>query len=152
MFRRERCTLFRTYRVDKLSYAALEATLHQYLSDMSDEIPILRMLRISEREIERRCAHVADAVKNAQLTLEVVAVESVLGGGTAPRARLKSFALSLKHVAVEAENLLRALRRLDPPVIGRIDDGRVVLDLRTVEPGNDTYLIEALNRLLLSSS
>jgi L-seryl-tRNA(Ser) seleniumtransferase len=144
--------LFRTYRVDKLSYAALEATLHQYLSDMSDEIPILRMLRISEREIERRCAHVADAVKNAQLTLEVVAVESVLGGGTAPRARLKSFALSLKHVAVEAENLLRALRRLDPPVIGRIDDGRVVLDLRTVEPGNDTYLIEALNRLLLSSS
>jgi L-seryl-tRNA(Ser) seleniumtransferase len=141
--------LFRTYRVDKLGYAALEATLHQYLSDASEEIPVLNMLGIGEQEIASRCAYVADAVNNAEVNVEVVAVESVLGGGTAPKARVKSFAVSLKHVAVDAERLLRALRRLDPPVIGRIEDGCVVLDLRTVESSDDSYLIEVLSQLRL---
>jgi L-seryl-tRNA(Ser) seleniumtransferase len=139
--------LFRTYRVDKLCYAALEATLHQYLSDASDEVPVLRMVEMSAEEIARRCAGVADQVKNAELSVEVVAVESVLGGGTAPRARVKSFALSLRHADLNAETLLRALRSLDRPVIGRIEEYRVLLDLRTVEPQNDGYLIEALSHL-----
>jgi L-seryl-tRNA(Ser) seleniumtransferase len=144
--------LLRTYRVDKLSYAALEATLHQYLSDAGEEIPVLKMLRINELEIARRCSHLADGVENTELAAEVVAVESVLGGGTAPRARVKSFAISLRHASVDAEGLLRRLRQHDPPVIGRIEDGRMLLDLRTVEPAYDAYLIEALSRLRLSQS
>ena len=139
--------LFRTYRVDKLCYAALEATLHQYLSDAADEVPVLRMVEMSAEEIARRCAAVADQVKNAELSAEVAAVESVLGGGTAPRARVKSFALSLRHAELSAEPLLRALRLLDRPVIGRIEEYRVLLDLRTVEPQDDAYLIEALRHL-----
>jgi L-seryl-tRNA(Ser) seleniumtransferase len=138
--------LFRTYRVDKISYAALEATLHQYLSDATEEIPVLKMVGISEQEIAIRCARLRDALRNTKLATEVVAVESVLGGGTAPKARLKSFAVSLKHPAVEAEDLLGTLRELDLPVIGRIEDGCVLLDLRTVEPGDDEYLIEALTQ------
>jgi L-seryl-tRNA(Ser) seleniumtransferase len=139
--------LFRTCRVDKLCYAALEATLHQYLSDASDEVPVLRMVEMSAEEIARRSKAVADRVKNAELSVEVVAVESVLGGGTAPRARVKSFALSLRHADLNAETLARALRSLARPVIGRIEEYRVLLDLRTIEPQDDGYLIEALNHL-----
>ena len=139
--------LFRTYRVDKLSYAALEATLHQYLSDATDEVPVLRMVAVSALEIERRCTHTAESIRDSGLLAEVVETQSVLGGGTAPRARVKSFALCLSHATRTAEELLRALRHFDPPVIGRIEDDRVLLDLRTVEPGNDSILIEALSHL-----
>ena len=139
--------LFRTYRADKLNYAALEATLQQYLAEASEEIPVLRMLAISEQELAIRCAQFADAIQNDKLTTEVFAVESVLGGGTMPKARVKSFAISLKHAELSAVALSRALRLLDRAVIGRIEDDRVLLDLRTVEPDNDAYVINALNKL-----
>ena len=144
--------LFRTYRVDKLAYAALEATLHQYLAEAIDEIPVLQMLAIPAQEIALRCTRVADALANADLETEIVAVESVLGGGTAPGARVKSFALALRHASLSADDLLCELRRLDPPVIARIEDDRVVLDLRTSDPRHDAYLIESLNALDHSGS
>ena len=139
--------LFRTYRADKLNYAALEATLHQYLAEASDEIPVLGMLAIPEQALAVRCAQISSAIQNHELTSEVVAVESLLGGGTTPKARVRSFALSLKHKALHAEALARALRRLERPVIGRIEEDRVLLDLRTVHPGNDSYILGALNAL-----
>lgn len=139
--------LFRTYRVDKLSYAALEATLHQYHSGAAEEIPVIGMLRMAAEAIRSRCANVANALDNPKLAAEVIEVESMLGGGTAPRARVKSAAIALTHAVLDAEELLGALRRFDPPVIGRIADDRVLLDLRTVESGDDSYLIEALNQL-----
>ena len=139
--------LFRTYRADKLNYAALEATLQQYLAEASEEIPVLRMLAITGQELEIRCAQMADAIQNHELTTQVIAVESVVGGGTTPKARLKSFAVSLTHAAFNTDALLRALRVLVRPVIGRIEDDRVLLDLRTVEPGDDAYLIDALSKL-----
>ncbi|MGA9463611.1 MAG: L-seryl-tRNA(Sec) selenium transferase [Terracidiphilus sp.] len=139
--------LFRTYRADKLNYAALEATLHQYLAEASDEIPVLRMLAIPEQALAMRCTQMSSAIRNDALTSEVVAVESLLGGGTTPKARVRSFALALKHVALHADALLSALRQLGRPVIGRIEEDRVLLDLRTVEPGNDAYILDALNAL-----
>jgi L-seryl-tRNA(Ser) seleniumtransferase len=145
--------LFRTYRVDKLSYASLEVTLHHYLSEALDEIPVLRMLRLGADEIAVRCGRVAGAiVNNRKLFAEVGEAESVLGGGTTPSARVKSFAISLKHAELNSEELLSALRGLDLPVIGRIKDDRVLLDLRTVQPEHDEYLIRALNGLNLSRS
>ena len=139
--------LFRTYRVDKLGYAALEVTLHQYLSRATDEVPVLRMLKMSAEEIQVRCARVAAGIGDGRLLVDVAEVESVIGGGTAPRARVRSFALSLKHGALNAEAVLRMLRRLGSPVIGRIEEDRVLLDLRTVEPEKDGYLTEALRWL-----
>lgn len=144
--------LFRTYRVDKLTYAALEATLHQYLAAATDEIPSLHMLGISADEIAQRCRHVCNRVENANLHTEFVETESAIGGGTTPKARLKSFAIALKHASHNANELLRTLRQLDPPVIARIEDGQVLLDLRTVEPERDDFLINALNRLSFSDS
>lgn len=136
--------LLRAFRVDKLTYAALEATLMGHLSETVDSIPIMQMLSRSLAEIQQRCQWVAAQVNSKKLAGEVVSVMSLIGGGTAPGARLQSFAVSLQHVALGPQALLHALRRLQPPVIGRISDDRVLLDLRTVEPEFDVELARLL--------
>ena len=140
--------LLRAFRVDKLTYAALEATLLDYISETAVSIPIVRMLNTSSDEILRRCHWVRDRVNSKMLSAEVVSVMSLIGGGTAPGARLQSSAVSLRHMALEPQALLHALRRLQPPVIGRISDDRVLLDLRTVEPEFDTKLVCLLQETL----
>jgi L-seryl-tRNA(Ser) seleniumtransferase len=143
--------LFRTLRVDKLVYAALEATLVAYSAKQKDQIPILRMLQTTPDQIKERCHRVAEGIHGDGLSTAVVATESVIGGGTAPKAKLQSYAVSLSHGTLDAAALLRALRRLDPPIVGRIQDDQVLLDLRTVEPEFDAHLIEVLSRPLYSS-
>jgi L-seryl-tRNA(Ser) seleniumtransferase len=136
--------LFRTFRADKLNYAALEATLIQYLYGNPEEIPVIRMLRMSETAIRERCEQIAEALLRNGLTVEVVRVESLIGGGTAPKSRLPSHGIALKHARLDASTLLGTLRQLDPPVIGRIEDDQVLLDLRTVEPELDEFLVQSL--------
>jgi L-seryl-tRNA(Ser) seleniumtransferase len=141
--------LFRTYRVDKLTYAALEGTLAGYLSDAPESIPVVRMLQLSPEQIRARCEQIVRQVKATGLSVEVVLVESVIGGGTAPRAKLGSFAVSLKHSTLGANDLLRTLRRASPAIVGRITDDGVLLDLRTVDPESDASLIDVLSDQLL---
>jgi L-seryl-tRNA(Ser) seleniumtransferase len=136
--------LLRTFRVDKLTYAALEATLMDYVSEKSESLPVVKMLRAPVLEILRRCESVADRVRSADLFAEAVPVLSLIGGGTAPAARLQSSAVSLRHATLQPQALLLALRQLDPPVIGRVSDDTVLLDLRTVEPEFDTTLVSLL--------
>ena len=138
--------MLRTFRVDKLTYAALEATLMDYLSEKADSVPVVRMLHASQLEILRRCECVADQVRSAYLFAEAVPVLSLIGGGTAPAARLQSSAVSLRHATLQPQALLQALRQLDPPVIGRVSDDTVLLDLRTVEPEFDAILVSLLQR------
>jgi len=133
--------------VDKLTYAALEGTLAAYLSGSVESIPILRMLGLSGEEVRDRCEQIAGRINAADLRAEVIPVESVIGGGSAPRARLESFAVSLRHESLGADDLLAALRRADPPIVGRIADDLVLLDLRTVDPESDTALVQLLNRI-----
>jgi L-seryl-tRNA(Ser) seleniumtransferase len=139
--------LFRALRVDKLTYAALEATLLQYQAGTLDEIPLFRMLAAPSEQIRERCARLAAPLANSALTAEVVALEGMLGGGTSPRTRVKSFGLSLHHTALSAADMLRALRGQNPPVIGRIEGDRVLLDLRTVDPASDGELAQALDKV-----
>jgi L-seryl-tRNA(Ser) seleniumtransferase len=139
--------LFRTFRVDKLTYAALEATLMDYLQERLDAIPVVNMLRLSQEEILRRCRQIAEALQSAALTVEVVPAESLIGGGTAPASRLPSAALALRHESLSLPALLFALRRLQPPVIARVSDDRLLLDLRTVEPNLDETLVSLLQRI-----
>jgi L-seryl-tRNA(Ser) seleniumtransferase len=138
--------LYRAFRADKLNYAALEATLNEYLYGDTESVPVMRMLRMPEDAIRRRCEGIADAVQHTGLVLAVIAVKSVIGGGTAPKSTLPSHALALTHAKFDAPALLAALRRLDPPIIGRIEDDRVLLDLRTVEPEFDQLLIGVLSQ------
>ena len=142
--------LFRTFRADKLSYAALEATLIQYLYGDPESLPVIRMLQMAEKTIRDRCAHIADSVHSAELTIQIVGVSSVIGGGTAPKSTLPSYAIALEHKSLDATSLLAALRGLEPPIIGRIDENRVLLDLRTVEPEFDEFLIRTLSQQFAS--
>ncbi len=139
--------LFRTYRVDKLIYAALEATLMDYALQREAAIPVQRMLRTGADTIFSRCEWVSGQVCCAELAAEAVPVQSLIGGGTAPTARLQSAALSLQHATLQPQELLLALRRLDPPVIGRIHKEQVLLDLRTVETEFDATLVVLLQQI-----
>ncbi len=139
--------LYRTYRVDKLTYAALEATLMDHVAQKDSSIPVQRMLNMAAEEVFARCERISRQVNSAELAAQAVPVESLIGGGTAPTARLQSAAVSLRHALLQPQALLLALRRLEPPVVGRIHEEQVLLDLRTVEPEFDATLAELLQRI-----
>jgi L-seryl-tRNA(Ser) seleniumtransferase len=139
--------LLRALRVDKLTYAALEATLLEHLSGETGSIPVERMLAIRPEELMRRCREITERVSCSQLVLDVVPVTSLVGGGTAPKATLQSCAISLRHISLSTGEVLANLRRLKPPVIGRISDDAVLLDLRTVPPDFDEELASLLTSL-----
>jgi L-seryl-tRNA(Ser) seleniumtransferase len=137
--------LYRTYRVDKLTYAALETMLMDYQSGR--ETPVCKMLNAPPVEILRRCEWIASQVDCPEIAAEALPVLSLIGGGAAPSARLHSTAVSLRHATLPPQDLLLALRRLDPPVIGRVSEERVQLDLRTVEPHFDKALVSLLHQV-----
>jgi len=139
--------LLRAFRVDKLTYAALEATLFKYVNGSAAGLPLMRMLGIPTEEIEGRCRGIVESINSPAVTLAVIPVESVVGGGTAPSARLKSFAISVRHGQLGADGVLKKLRTGEPLVIGRIADDAVLLDLRTVPAHMDETIARALERL-----
>ena len=143
-------SLFRALRVDKLTYAALEATLLVYVKRDHDAIPALRMMRLSKDEIARRAEKIVSSVACAQLKrikLEMLDGESVIGGGAAPSAVLPTRLIALTHVDLSADDLIARLRANSPPVIARAEEGRVLIDLRTVFPEQDANLATALASL-----
>jgi L-seryl-tRNA(Ser) seleniumtransferase len=137
-------SLFRALRVDKLTYAALEATLLAYVKGEHDAIPALRMMHLSKEEIGRRAEAVAEKINPSQLSLEVIDGESVIGGGAAPSAVLPTRLLAIACEGLSADELSSSLRVADPPIIARVEDGRVLLDLRTVFPEQDEAIVKAL--------
>jgi L-seryl-tRNA(Ser) seleniumtransferase len=146
-------SLFRALRVDKLTYAALEATLLAYVKRDHDAVPVLRMMRLSKDEIACRAEEIVSEVKSAQgksarLKLELVDGESVIGGGAAPSAVLPTRLIAVNHADLSADELSARLRAYTPPIIARVEDGRVLLDLRTVFPEQDANLATALASLI----
>jgi L-seryl-tRNA(Ser) seleniumtransferase len=136
--------LLRAFRADKLTYAALEATLVERLSGDATSIPVERMLSVPPEEVMGRCRWITTQIACPDLILDVRPVESLIGGGTAPKATLPSCAISLRHRSLASSELLAALRKLDPPIIGRIEDDAVLLDLRTVHPRLDSDIVSLL--------
>jgi L-seryl-tRNA(Ser) seleniumtransferase len=136
--------LLRAFRVDKLTYAALEATLIGYLSNRERSIPVIRMLNIPIAEILDRSRRLAERVRSAELSAEVVPAVSIIGGGTTPSTKLQSYAVALRQSTSPCQDLLCTLRHLRVPVIGRICADQVWLDLRTVEPELDETLAALL--------
>lgn len=139
--------LLRAFRVDKLTYAALEATLLDYVAGSPEALPIHRMMRARPEEIMQRCQQIAGQAGTGLLAIEVVPVESLVGGGTAPKATLPSCALALRHASLGAEALSSALRSMQPPIVGRISEDAVFLDLRTVHPHFDGEIALLLSGL-----
>jgi L-seryl-tRNA(Ser) seleniumtransferase len=140
--------LARALRVDKLIYAALEATLLAYLSGGEQSIPSIGMLHIHKEVLERRCQMLVESIGSEEISAEVVPVCSVVGGGTTPGASLPGFAVALRHTGMNEGIFAARLRRLDPPVIARTGEGRVILDLRTVKVEEDEDLARMLRQVL----
>jgi L-seryl-tRNA(Ser) seleniumtransferase len=140
-------SLFRALRVDKLTYAALEATLLAYVKGDHDAIPALRVMRLSKEEIGTRAQALARKIKSSWLSIEVLDGESVIGGGAAPSAILPTELLAVTFEGWSADELSARLRASDPPVIARVEEGRVLLDLRTVFPEQDEALVQAIGKI-----
>ncbi|MDI1243496.1 MAG: L-seryl-tRNA(Sec) selenium transferase [bacterium] len=143
--------LYRALRVDKLAYAAIEATLLSYARGKHfADIPTLRMLASKPDAIrERAHGFVGGLSSNVtrRVQFEIVEGESVIGGGSAPDVKPKTWLISVKVGKRSAAEVDAFLRFSDPPVIGRIADGRFLLDLRTVLPSDQPELISAIEAL-----
>ena len=139
----------RALRVDKLVYAALEATLSSYVRGRAvEEIPVLRMLALSAEEIRKRALALVERLLGVEkLSIEVQPGASFVGGGAAPDAELPTWVLAIRAPHRSADSLLAALRRNRPPVLARISEGRVLVDLRTVGPEEESLLEDALRSL-----
>lgn len=141
-------SLFRALRVDKLIYAALEATLLAYVRRDHDAIPTLRMMRLTKEAIGQRVEGLAAGIEAPKLKVEIVDGESILGGGAAPSSVLPTRLLALTCDGLSADELAAHLRGSEPPIIARVEEGRVLLDLRTVFPEQDAAVVAALNRIV----
>ena len=136
--------LARALRIDKLCLAALEATLRLHLDpdQARRAVPTLAMLSVEIDELRARAEALRTSLAAAAptLNLSVVEVEGQAGGGAAPEYPLPSWAVALTHPRLSAERLEEALRRGDPPVVGRIHRERLLLDVRTIRPGQFALL------------
>jgi L-seryl-tRNA(Ser) seleniumtransferase len=146
--------LFRALRVDKLTIAALEVTLGAYLRAAWDEIPAMRMIRATPQELKRRAENFIRELR-PELPLDEVEIEvadnvSLAGGGSTPAQSLPSKVIRIASARYSATKLEQRLRRAPAgiSVIGRVEDDRLILDLRTVFPEQEPLLIKTLAAVL----
>ncbi|MFQ5876572.1 MAG: L-seryl-tRNA(Sec) selenium transferase [Acidobacteriota bacterium] len=142
--------LSRALRVDKMTYAALEASLLEYVRGGAEErVPVARMIALTREEIARRARRVLEAAsgRGALLHLSIADGVSVLGGGSAPQAGLPTALLSVSCGRLSARAVEERLRRHTPPIVARIEGQRVLIDLRTVLEDQDAVVAEALGAI-----
>lgn len=146
--------LFRALRVDKLTIAALETTLGAYLRAAWDEIPTMRMIRMTPQELKRRSENFIRELR-PELPLDEVEIDmvdgaSLAGGGSTPTQSLPSKVIRIASARYSATKLEQRLRRAPSgiSVIARVEDERLVLDLRTVFPEQEPLLVKTLASVL----
>ena len=130
--------LFRALRVDKLTISVLEFVLRAYLCGKTEEIPVWRMLQASAAELKHRAESFAGRVGEKAKPLEL---KSVVGGGSAPETYLPSWGVALDFPGISDAELERRLRNSEPPVIVRLEEGRVILDFRTIFATDEDELL-----------
>jgi L-seryl-tRNA(Ser) seleniumtransferase len=135
--------LIRALRADKLCLAALEGTLKAYLEGTApEELPTLRMLHAPLSEIEERARQLAGKLAGPGLEVDAASSVARSGGGTLPTHEIPSFAVRLG--GTDAGQLAGRLRAADPPVVGRVHEGRLWLDVRTILPGEEEAVVRAV--------
>jgi len=140
--------LFRALRVDKMMIAALAATVALYLKDDWKAIPALRMISMTREEVAARAERLAGTISSLtgfSATLEDG--ESVVGGGSTPGQTLPTRLVAATHRRLSATSLEAGLRRNSPPVIARIENDRLLLDLRTVFEEQESSIVQAFESL-----
>ncbi len=145
--------LYRALRVDKIIYAALEATLESFRKGKSvEEVPVLKMLA---QTIEQTRARTETFARNlleklnekSNLSVEISKGNSVVGGGSAPDIQPETFVLTIKHAQMSVSKLEEVLRKSKPPIVTRILDDKVLIDLRTVSESEEDELLEILENV-----
>jgi L-seryl-tRNA(Ser) seleniumtransferase len=140
--------LFRALRVDKLTIAALEATVALYLRGRVRSIPALRMILMTVDEIAARAAHLADRIAAYPgLSVELRDGESVMGGGSTPGQCLATKLIAVTHAGHSAQEIESTLRANRPPIVTRIERDCVLLDLRTVFENQEEDIVRAFETL-----
>ena len=146
--RLRRHPLYRALRSDKLRLAALEATLAAHQRNRA-EVPVLQMLSLTKQDISTRAQSLLSQVSNNSKTvhLDLIDSESAIGGGAGPTANLPTTVIAVSDQNRTAQEIETVLRTSLPPVIARIADQKVLLDLRTVFPDQEDSLLRTLNNL-----
>jgi L-seryl-tRNA(Ser) seleniumtransferase len=139
--------LARALRPDKLTLAALAATFRGFLSaDPRAAVPALRLLELTAAEIEPAANRLAERLRAAVAAaqVEVRPGASRVGGGAAPEEDLPTWLVAVRLGGVSEDALLERLRRADPPVVARTQDGAVLFDPRTLLPGEEDMVVAAV--------
>ncbi len=142
--------LARALRADKLCLAALEATLAAYLEGTArEELPTVRMLHAPAEEMKEKADQLAEKLARVAPNLSIDVAPSVArsGGGTLPLYEIPSYAVRLKDEEGDADAVAEKLRSADPPVIGRVGEERIWLDVRTLLDGDEETILEAVENL-----
>jgi L-seryl-tRNA(Ser) seleniumtransferase len=141
--------LARVLRVDKLTFAALEATLVAYLKGkhMMTEVPVMRDLLVEPAEIKKKAENFVSSMENTTYELMIEQDVSQVGGGTMPEVELPTFVVTVKHFYKSAETLSQELRLSDTSIITRVKHDKVILDFRTLQDDEIEEIAHALELL-----
>ncbi|GAA0315150.1 L-seryl-tRNA(Sec) selenium transferase [Bacillus carboniphilus] len=144
--------LARVLRVDKMTLAGLEGTLLQYTQGTKgiQNIPALRSVRMTKEEVRERSEAFMSALINCNVSLQIECMEdfSLVGGGTMPEVRLQTYVVSVKHPQIRPSTIEQKLRGRNIPIIVRVRDEEILLDLRTVQEREEQEIIEAFKEII----
>ncbi len=139
--------LMRAVRPDKMTLAALQATVELYLAGRKDELPLWKMATASDESLRARAEAAVTRIGGELpegVKVEPVATAAVAGGGSLPGTEIGSWAIAATHPERSPDDLAARLRAGSPPVIARIEDDRVLLDLRSVDPALDHIVVRSV--------
>jgi L-seryl-tRNA(Ser) seleniumtransferase len=143
-------SFYRALRANKLIYSSLETTLSSFLRDAQmEEVPVLRMIATGKEELMRRTESLigrllSNVTPDTGLELGMLDGFSAVGGGAAPGVGLETSLIAVRCSNISADELASRLRQAPKPVVARIEDDTLVLDLRTVDPSEESDLIAAI--------
>lgn len=147
----EKDPLMRAFRLDKMTLAALEATLRLYLNEEKalKEVPGLRMLGTSLEELRRRCQALAERLRQLKGVSALVSEDvAYVGGGSLPDQAMKTCVVEVSAASLSDAEFAHRLRTGEPAVMGRLRDGKLLLDVRTVFPRQEDMLVKAVGDAL----
>ncbi|TYS70438.1 L-seryl-tRNA(Sec) selenium transferase [Sutcliffiella horikoshii] len=147
----KRHQLARVLRVDKMSFAALEATMQAYANNKAESIPTVRDMLLTPEEVHEKAMIFLDTVRELDLfKWDIYNVVSMVGGGTMPDVTLPSIAVKVNAAALSAQALADELRKGSPSVVVRVQDQQVILDFRTITQGEIPKLAKAFREIELT--
>jgi len=140
--------LFRAFRCDKLTFAALQATAELHLSKTGDTVPVSNFLRLTVPELEQRAKKIIAQFRDSAVEAKLEQTKSQIGGGALPRSSIASVAIAFRSENFSADEIASRARNAVPPLIGHVANGAFRIDLRTILPAQDDQVASTLTRIL----